>query len=143
MQSSAIEDSGQPLDQRNAFLVEQAKSRDSAELNAHARKVLNDLERHRTLRTQNPSLILDDLKELGMIGELSEDNKFINMSFEDVHRLVTTMKMAELIFNDQVHFDRREKIKHIASQLDVEHCPDMPALLRELEKAKYDLTQKH
>ncbi len=45
-----------------------------------------------------------------MVGELSENNKFITMSFEDVHRLVMTMKMTELILNDTVHFNRKEKL---------------------------------
>ena len=78
-----------------------------------------------------------------MFGELSEDNKLITMSFEDVHRLVTTMKMTELILNDTVYFNRKEKIKQIKVQLDAEHCPNMESLLREMEKAHQDLTQKH
>jgi hypothetical protein len=50
------------------------------------------------LRVLNRSLLVDDLKELGMlVGELSEDNSYINMPFEDAHRLGTTMKMAKVI----------------------------------------------
>jgi hypothetical protein len=62
-----------------------------------AQKILNNLQRDRESRIQNHSLIIDDLKELGMFGELSEDHDYINMPFEDVHRLVTTMKMANVI----------------------------------------------
>ncbi len=102
--------------------MEQVKLLDSAELNTRARKVLNDLERHQTLRTQKKPLLLDDLKELGMFGDLFDDNKFIIISFEDVHRLVTTMKMAELILNDSVHFDRKNKIKQITAQTCLHYC---------------------
>jgi hypothetical protein len=51
--------------------------------------------------------------------------------------------MAELILNDTVRSDREDKIARIKVQLDAEHCPDMCTLLQELEKAQYDLTQKH
>ncbi len=63
-----------------------------------------------------------------MAGDLSEDSKFVTMSFEDSHRLVTTMRMAELILNDTVHSDRKHKIAQIKAQLDAEHCPDMSTL---------------
>jgi hypothetical protein len=69
---------------------------DSHETGESAKRVLADLQREQKSRVQNPSLLLDDLRELGMYGELSEDNYHINMPFEDVHRLVTTMRMAEL-----------------------------------------------
>ncbi len=39
----------------------------------HAQKILNNLQRGRESRIQNHSLIIDDLRELGMFGELSED----------------------------------------------------------------------
>ena len=55
-----------------------------------AQKILDNLQRVRETRIQNHSLILDDLKELGMYGELSEDQNYVSMSFEDLHRLVTT-----------------------------------------------------
>jgi hypothetical protein len=88
-------------------------------------------------------LILDDLKEFGMHGELSEDQNYVTTSFEDLHRLVTTMKMANVILNERVKDRRRAKIDEIKEELDAEHCPNMQALLVELEKAKYELTLNH
>jgi hypothetical protein len=78
-----------------------------------------------------------------MYGELSDDDCHINMPFEDVHRLVTTMRIAELILNDRVQTKRKEKMAEITASLDAEHCPNMSALLAELEKARYALMQKH
>ena len=66
-----------------------------------AQKILDNLQRVRETRIQNHSLILDDLKDLGMHGEISEDQAYVTMSFEDVHRLVTTMKMANVILNER------------------------------------------
>jgi hypothetical protein len=144
MQSSSNEDSNHlPHDQHKALSVERFNSRNCTESDARDRKLLTDLEWHQASRIQNPSLLLDDLKELGMVGELSEDNKFVNMSFEDVHRLVMTMKMAKFILKDSIQSNRKDKIEQIKVQLDAEHCPDMSTLLRELEKAKHDLTQQH
>ena len=37
----------------------------------------------------------------------------------------------------------KKKIKQIKVQLDAEHCPNMESLLREIEKARQDLAQKH
>ena len=146
MQSSSVEDSDLSRDRRNAENVEQDDSyfpADTPEVNSRAKKVLHELGRFRDSRTHNPPLLLDDLKELGMVGELSEDSKFVTMSFEDCHRLVMTMRMTELILNDTVQCHRHDQIERIKSQLDAEHCPDMPALLQEIEKARNDLTQKH
>ena len=67
---------------------------DTHETDDRAKKVLADLQREQKSRAQNPSLLIDDLKELGVYGELSDDNCYINMPFEDVHRLVMTMRMA-------------------------------------------------
>jgi hypothetical protein len=78
-----------------------------------------------------------------MAGELSEDSEFVAMSFEDSHCLVMTMRMAELILTDVVQSDRKDRIAQIKSQLDAEHCPNMSALLQEIEKARYDLTQNY
>ncbi len=64
-----------------------------------------------------------------MYGELSDDNRYISMPFEDVHRLVTTMRMAELILNDRVQANRKDRMAEIKIQLDAEHCPNMSALL--------------
>ncbi len=77
------------------------------ETDDHAQKILDNLQRGRESRGQNYSLISDDLKELGMFGELSEDQDYVTMSFEDVHRLVTTMKMANVLFNERVQVRRR------------------------------------
>jgi hypothetical protein len=56
------------------------------------------------------------------------------------------MRMAELILNDRVQNSRKAKMAEIKkTQLDAEHCPNMSALLVELERARYSyaLTQKH
>jgi len=146
MQSSSVEDSDLPRDQRNAETTEQNVSyfpADTPEMDSRAKQVLREFGRFRDSRTHNPPLLLDDLKELGMVGEATEDNKFILLSFEDCHRLVMTMRMTELILNDVVQSSRRHQIEQIKSQLDAEHCPDMAALLQEMEKARRDLTQKH
>ena len=146
MQSSSVEGSDLSHDQRNADAVEQINPflpADSAEMDSRASRVINNLGQYQNSRTHHPSLLLEDLKELGMVGELSENNKFVTTSFEDLHRLVTTMKMAELILNDTVQSERKAKIDQIKVQLDAEHCPNMEALLREMEKARHDLTPKH
>jgi hypothetical protein len=65
-----------------------------------------------------------------MYGELSDGNNYINMPFEDVHRLVMTMRMAELIQNDRVQSNRKDKMASakIKAQLDADcghntqHC---------------------
>ena len=116
---------------------------DTHETDARAKKVLTDLQREQQSRLQNPSLLVDDLKELGMYGELSDDNGYINMPFEDVHRLVMTMKMAELILNDRVHSNRKDKMAQIKAQLDADCGHNTAALLAEFHKAKHALTQKH
>ncbi len=41
-----------------------------------------------------------------MLGELSEDSNYISMPFEDVRRLVATMKMAEAIVSFLLCCDR-------------------------------------
>jgi hypothetical protein len=63
--------------------------------------------------------------------------------FEDIHRLETTMRMAEVILNERAQNSRKAQIDRIQTQLDAEHCPNMPALLVELDKAKQSLKQKH
>ena len=116
---------------------------DTHETDARAKKVLTDLQREQQSRLQNPSLLVDDLKELGMYGELSDDSNYINMPFEDVHRLVMTMRMAELILNDRVHSNRKHKMAQIKAQLDADCGHNTSALLAEFHKAKHALTQKH
>ena len=62
---------------------------DSEETNQSAKDFFAKITRDSDKRNQNPPLLLDDLRELGMYGELSEDQRHITMPFEDVHRLVT------------------------------------------------------
>ncbi len=91
MQSSSVEDFDPSRDQRNAETVEQIDSyflADTPKMESRIQKVLRELGRFRDSRTHNRPLLLDDLKELGMVGELSEDSKFVTMSFEDCQRLV-------------------------------------------------------
>ncbi len=114
---------------------------DYQESDDNAQKILENLQRDRDSRVQYHSLLLDDLRELGMFGELSEDNNYINMSFEDGHRLVTTMKMAYVILNERVQARRKAKLDDIKFQIivDADNCPNMSTLLVELERAKYEL----
>jgi hypothetical protein len=46
------------------------------------------------------------------------------------------MRMAELILNERVQTRRKAKMAKLKTQLDAAHCPNMSALLAELEKAK-------
>jgi hypothetical protein len=55
-------------------------------------------------RFQDRSLLLQDLEELGMVGDFSQDYNYVSLPFEDVHRLVTTMRMTELILNERVQW---------------------------------------
>ncbi len=76
MQSSSVEDSDLSRDQRNAETVEPINlsfPADSSETDSRAKRVINDLERYQNSRTHHPSLLLDDIKELRMAGQLSED----------------------------------------------------------------------
>jgi hypothetical protein len=75
---------------------------DSHESDKIAKKLLTSLQREVSPKFQDPSLLLDDLKELGMAGDLSDDGQHLALAFEDVHRLVTTMRMAEVILNERV-----------------------------------------
>ncbi len=108
-----------------------------------AKKLLTGLHRESNSRFQDRSSLLEDLKGLGMAGDLSDDSQYVTMPFEDVHRLVTTMRMAEIILNERVQNNRKVKIAQIKTQLDADHCPNMNALLAELDKAKQSLTQTH
>jgi hypothetical protein len=78
-----------------------------------------------------------------MFGELSEDHDYVTMPFEDVHRLITTMRMVNVILNERVQARRRAKLNEIKDQLDVKNCPNVQSLLVELEKVKYELTLNH
>ena len=75
---------------------------DSHESDATAKKLLTGLQHEMNSRFQDHSLLLQDLQELGMVGDFSHDELYVSLSFEDVHRLVTTMRMAELILNERV-----------------------------------------
>jgi hypothetical protein len=54
---------------------------DSHKIDERAKRVFADLQREQKSRVQNPSLLLGDLKDLGMYGELSEDNCHINRTY--------------------------------------------------------------
>jgi hypothetical protein len=73
---------------------------DSHESDATAKKLLTGLQHEMNSRFQDRSLLLQDLRELGMVGDFSHDYRCISLPFEDVHHLVTTMRMAELILNE-------------------------------------------
>ena len=77
-----------------------------------------------------------------MYDELSEDQCHITMPFEDVHRLVTTMRMAEIILNERIQNKRKAKLELLKAQLNASNCNNMPALIAELEKTKAALLQK-
>jgi hypothetical protein len=80
---------------------------DSHETDENAKKLVMRLARDSWKRKENPPLLLDDLKELGMYGELSEDQRHVNMPLEDVHRLVMTMRIAEVILNERIQNKRK------------------------------------
>ncbi len=82
---------------------------DSHESDKIAKKLLTSLQREMSAKFHNRSLLLDDLKELGMAGDLSDDGQHLTMAFEDVNRLVTTMRMAEVILNERVQTHRKAK----------------------------------
>jgi hypothetical protein len=77
-----------------------------------------------------------------MYGELSEDQGHITMPFEHVHRLVTTMRMAEVILNERIQNKRKAKLEFLKAQLNASECKNMQALLTELERTKTALQQK-
>ena len=116
---------------------------DSEETDQSAKDFFAKITRDSDKRNQNPPLLLDDLRELGMYGELSEDQRHITMPFEDVHRLVTTMRMTEVILNERIQNKRKAKLEILKAQLDASNCNNVPALLAELEKTKAALAQKY
>jgi hypothetical protein len=88
--SSPFGSDGRPLrEPKGTFFPD-----DSHETDQNARKFLARFTRDSKKRNQNPSLLLNDLKGLGMCGELSDDQRYLTMSFEDGHRLITTMRMT-------------------------------------------------
>ena len=116
---------------------------DSEETDQSAKDFFAKITRDSNKRNQNPPLLLDDLRELGMYGKLSEDQRHITMPFEDVHRLVTTMRMTEVILNERIQNKRKAKLEFLTSHLNTTDCNDMPALLAELERTKAALKQKY
>jgi hypothetical protein len=70
---------------------------DCQETNDRAMRILEDLQHDNYSRVPNHFLLIDDLKELGMLGELPEDSNYISMPFEDVRHLAAAIKMAEAI----------------------------------------------
>ena len=116
---------------------------DSHETDQNAKKFLTKFARDSEKRNQNPSLLLNDLKELRMYGELSEDQKHITMPFEDAQRLVTTMRMTEVILNERIQNKRKAKLEVLKAQLNASECKNMPALLVELERLQSALRQKY
>ncbi len=95
---TAVGSDGRPLlNTKGAYFPD-----DSHESDENARKTQTRLARDSEKRLENPSLLLEDLRGLGMYGELSEDQGYITMLFKDVHRLVTTMRMFEIILNERI-----------------------------------------
>jgi hypothetical protein len=95
----------------------------SHETDENAKKFLTKLSRDSKKRIENPPLLLDDLKGLGMYGELSEDQCHITMPFEDVHRLSTTMRMTEIILNERIQNKRKAtKLELLKAQLNASNC---------------------
>jgi hypothetical protein len=136
---TAMGSAGQPLHESKGT----GFPADSHETDENVRKLLMRHLRDSDKRIENPPLLLDDLKGLGMFGKLSDDQRHVTMPFEDVHRLVTTMRMAEVILNERIQNKRKTKLDLIKAQLNADNCPNMAALLVELEKAKVAVTQKH
>jgi hypothetical protein len=95
----------------------------SHESDKTAKTLLTGLQREMTSRFQDRPLLLEELKGLGMARDLSDDGQHLTMAFEDVQRLVMTMRMAEFILNERVQNSRKAKIAQIMTQLDAEHCP--------------------
>ena len=73
---------------------------DSHETDERAKKFLAKFSSDSNKRNQNPSLLLDDLRELGMFGELSEDQSHITMPFEDART-----PSSNDYENDRGHFE--------------------------------------
>ena len=116
---------------------------DSLETDENARKVRTNLFWNSEKRFQNPPLLLDDLKELGMCGDLSEDHGFVTLSFKDAQRLVTHMRMSEIILNERIQNKSKVKLENLKSQINASNGTNVSALLEQLEKVKATLAQKH
>ena len=105
---------------------------DSHETDKDASKFLTKTSRDSEKRLEKPSLLLEDLRDLGMYGELSEDQSYITMPFKDVHRLVTTMRMSEIILNERIQNKRKAKLDLLKAQLDASDCENASVLLVQL-----------
>ncbi len=116
---------------------------DSHETDENAKNLRTRLSRDSEKRSENPSLLLDDLRGLGIYGELSEDQSLITVPFEDAYRLTTTMRMAEIILNERMQNKRKAKLELLKAQLNASNFNNVPALIAELEKAKAALLQKY
>jgi hypothetical protein len=116
---------------------------DSVETDENARKIRRNLCWDSEKRFQNPPLLLDDLKELGMCGDLSEDHGFVTLSFKDAQRLVTHMRMSEIILNERIQNKSKAKLENLKSQINASNGTNVSALLEQLEKVKATLAQKH
>ena len=137
---AAVGSDGRPLlDPKGSYLPD-----NSHETDKNASKFLIKTSRDSDKRTENPSfLLLEDLRGLGMYGELSEDQGHVTMPFQDVHRLVTTMRMAEVILNERIQNRRKAKLDLLTAQLNAGDCENTSALLIQLERAKAALAQKY
>ena len=129
---AAVGSDGRPLlDPKGSYFPD-----DSHETDKNASKFLIKTSRDSDKRTENPSLLLEDLRGLGMYDELHEDQGHVTMPFQDVHRLVTTMRMAEVILNERIQNRRKAKLDLLTAQLNAGDCENTSALLIQLERAK-------
>ncbi len=71
---------GRPLYEREGSIF----PTNSHESDKIAKKLLTGLHREANSRLQDRSLLLEDLKGLGMAGDLSDDSQYVTMPFEDV-----------------------------------------------------------
>ncbi len=99
---------------------------DSHESDKAAKKLLTGLQHEMNSRFQDHSLLLQDLQELGMVGDFSHDERYVSLPFGDVHRLVTTMRMAELILNERVQTRRKAKLPRSRLNLTQNIVPTCP-----------------
>jgi len=116
---------------------------DSQETDDSTRRIQANLLRDSEKRSQNPPLLLDDLKELGMCGDLSEDQAFVTLSFQDAQRLVTHMKMSEVILNERIRSKNKAKLDFVKAQIDASNGTNVQALLKRHEEIKATLSRKH
>ena len=136
---NAMGSDGRPLHEPEGIFF----PKDSQETDENAHKLLTRLMRDSEKRFQNPPLLLDDLKGLGMCGDLSDDHRLVTMSFADAHQLKTNMKMSEIILNERIQNKRKVKVEFLKAQINAANGNNVSTLLEQLEKAKAALAQKH